>query len=372
MSCSCTASIIAIFVVFSTIVVAIVKWWYKYWERQRVPYIPASFPGGNIALFGEKTATGVLIKSWYDELKSKGHKYGGTFLLALPVLTICDLELAKLIMVKDFQYFTDRGFYHNEEDDPLSGHLLNMEGQRWKTLRAKLTPAFTSGKMKMMFQIVVDCSNRLEEPLSLADKNKEPIDIKEVFACFTTDVIGSCAFGIECNTFKDKDNPFRLYGKRAVETTPAENMRAFFNVSFPRLAKRLRMRNVSLDVATFFLKLVNDTVELREKSKSTRNDFLQLLIDMKNDTKDEDALTVEEIAAQAFIFFLGGFETSSTTGTFCLYELSVQQDLQSKLRKEIEEVLEKHGGKITYEAMQEMKYMEQVINGKYCVFSKVS
>jgi cytochrome P450 family 6 len=70
------------------------------------------------------------------------------------------------------------------------------------------------------------------------------------------------------------------------------------------------------------------------------------------------------LAAQAFVFFTAGFETSSTTMTFCLYELSLHQDIQDRLRQEIDVVLQKHDSKITYEGIQEMKYLDKVISGK--------
>jgi cytochrome P450 family 6 len=73
---------------------------------------------------------------------------------------------------------------------------------------------------------------------------------------------------------------------------------------------------------------------------------------------------MNSLAAQAFMFFIGGFETSSTAMTFCLYELSLHQDIQTRVREEIDDVLRKHEGKMTYEAIQEMEYLDKVVAGK--------
>jgi cytochrome P450 family 6 len=62
-------------------------------------------------------------------------------------------------------------------------------------------------------------------------------------------------------------------------------------------------------------------------------------------------------------FIQGGFETSSTTLMFCLYELAVNQELQEKVRAEILNILDKSDGKITYESLSDLNYMEQCING---------
>lgn len=50
--------------------------------------------------------------------------------------------------------------------------------------------------------------------------------------------------------------------------------------------------------------------------------------------------------------------------TFCLHELSLNQNLQEKVRANVQDVLARHDGKITYESLNEMTYLEQCINGK--------
>lgn len=76
---------------------------------------------------------------------------------------------------------------------------------------------------------------------------------------------------------------------------------------------------------------------------------------------------MKEAAAQAYVFFLAGFETSSTTVTFCLYELAKHQDIQDKVRDEIRTAIEKHGG-VTYNAVNDMPYLHKVISGLYCTY----
>ena len=75
-------------------------------------------------------------------------------------------------------------------------------------------------------------------------------------------------------------------------------------------------------------------------------------------------VTMDVIAAQAFVFFVAGFETTSTTMTFCLYELARNPDIQERVRNEIDTVLERHGGNITYEAISEMEYLDKVVSGE--------
>jgi cytochrome P450 family 6 len=79
---------------------------------------------------------------------------------------------------------------------------------------------------------------------------------------------------------------------------------------------------------------------------------------------------MDVIAAQAFVFFIAGFETSSNTMAFCLYELASKPDIQDRVVNDIKTVLQKHGGNITYESIIEMEYLDKVVSGEWMRYLK--
>ena len=99
-----------------------------------------------------------------------------------PSLVLAEPELIKFVLTKDFTSFHDRGLYCNDRIDPLSGHLFLLGGKKWRNLRVKLTPTFTSGKMKQMFGTVVDCGEKLSQFLKPKADKREVIEIKDLFA----------------------------------------------------------------------------------------------------------------------------------------------------------------------------------------------
>lgn len=74
-------------------------------------------------------------------------------------------------------------------------------------------------------------------------------------------------------------------------------------------------------------------------------------------------ITDDDITAQALLFFFGGFETSATLMCLTSYELAVNPDIQDRLREEIDSTFQKYNGKLTYEALMGMKYLDMVVSG---------
>lgn len=161
-------------------------------------------------------------------------------------------------------------------------------------------------------------------------------------------------------------------GDRVFRRNRLRSLYMHFISTFPKLSLRLGLSMTRKDVSEFFTKTVVDNVKYREDNDVKRNDFMDLLIKMKNQGAQEDRLTINEIVSQSFIFFIAGFETSSSTMMFCLYELALRPDIQDKARENIMTVLAKHGGELTYESLQEMDYLDKVVNGKLMKYMKFS
>ncbi|KAL9708002.1 hypothetical protein quinque_011520 [Culex quinquefasciatus] len=170
---------------------------------------------GNVRGLGTRLNLAEVLHSCYERLKDRGGPFGGIFFFLGPQVVATDLDFVKTILVRDFQYFHDRSLFYNERDDPLEAHLFTIEGSRWRALRAKLTPTFTSGKMKLMFPIVRDVAGELEKCLGQELAMDSNVEMKDILARFTTDVIGNCAFGLECNSLKNPGAEFREMGRRA-------------------------------------------------------------------------------------------------------------------------------------------------------------
>lgn len=55
-----------------------------------------------------------------------GWNYFGMFIGVTPFFVTIDLHVIKCILVKDFNYFSERGIYYNERDDPICKYYIIM------------------------------------------------------------------------------------------------------------------------------------------------------------------------------------------------------------------------------------------------------
>nr|UUB32640.1 cytochrome P450 CYP6DF1 [Dendroctonus rhizophagus] len=342
---------------------------HTYWERNGVTQLnPELFYGDLRGMLNGQVPIGSAFVNFYNTFKQKNLPFGGVYWAFTPMFVPVDVQLIKTMLVKDFAHFQDRGAYHHE-NDVLTENLFRIAGEQWRNLRQKLSPTFTSSRMKMMFETMQQKIQQLEPILDRCIQDGR-INVTDVSACLTTDVIGSCAFGIECNALQDPDCQLRQQARRISIPMP---LKQWLENTVPRKLLGHTGFKAFPGQEAFFRKLVLDTMAYREKNGIYRKDFMHLLLQLRNkgvltddgnfsrEQSHEGILTDNEIIAQCFIFFTAGFDTSSATMAFAMHELALQPDLQDRVREEVLQVCSKYGGSITYEGTKELLLTGRVI-----------
>lgn len=347
--------VIPYLITFIIIVYLFVQYRYQYWKRQGIPYVKPIFFHGNTKDVDTKRHHTEFWKEIYQELKHQG-PVGGFFNYLDPSLIIHDLDVLRTIFIKDFDYFTDRAMYHNIPKDPISGHLIALEGEDWKFMRNKLSPAFSSGKLK---QIHVAVDHKIDELLEIMDESRnEPFEVRDIFARFITDVLGITAFGIECGSMRDEESQYHQIARYVLrhmnfrKKAFMENNRSIF--------QKLGFTITPKNAAEFYTKVVDEILEYRRTHSIERNDFMGMMLATKDSSRE---ITRNEMLAQSAVFMVGGHDTQLTATTYTIYEMAINLEIQKKAREEVKRVAEKFGGKLTYESLTELKYLEQCIFG---------
>ncbi|XP_050423195.1 uncharacterized protein LOC126834976 [Adelges cooleyi] len=336
------------------------------WQKASVPFVRPVPLFGNIlpmALGSEHPVQ--TFRRIYNQLA--GHKYGGFWQMRTPYLMIRDPELINRILIKDFAHFSDRGIYTDVKANPLSNNLFFMGGPKWKVIRNKLSPAFTSGKLKLMQSQIKECGDELMSKLHAELKRSDQLEVRHLMGNYSTDVIGSCAFGLKVNAVSDKNSTFRHYGKSLFVPTARVLLRELSLMIAPSLLRIVRIKDFPTEATDFFKSAFQETIAYREANKVIRHDFVQNLMQARKDLVLNDDLPAEErftdmeIIANAFVMFAAGFETVSTGMSFCLYELALKKHIQDKVRKEIETKKELHGGDMNNDFLMDLSYMDMVL-----------
>lgn len=74
--------------------------------------------------------------------------------------------------------------------------------------------------------------------------------------------------------------------------------------------------------------------------------------------------TFKSIVAQCMLFMLGGFQVPAAIICFAIYEIAKTAAIQKKLYEELANNLEKSGGRISYDTIREMDYLNKVVLGR--------
>ncbi|NXT48212.1 THAS synthase, partial [Pluvianellus socialis] len=285
-------------------------------------------------------------------------------------------EMIKQILVTDFSNFTNRT-KPNLISKPMLDSILCLRDDRWKYVRSLLAPAFSDTKLKEMTPLINQACDVLLCNLKVYADSGKAFDIQRCYNCFTLDVVGSVAFGTEVDSQKNPDDPF------------VKNCRTFFEMSlfkpllililsFPFITiplLRILPNKKQKELNGFFIQTIKNAIVFRDQQDAAerRRDFLQWMLDSRNSAgtlaagcfdaispsaasrqnevplpgrapseEVQKMLTDDEIAGQAFLFLIAGYETTTSTLSFATYLLATNPECQEKVLQEVDEFSAKH------------------------------
>lgn len=167
-----------------------------------------------------------------------------------------------------------------------------------------------------------------------------------------------CLFSIDSECFRDGENDFRKMGKQIFAPDTASGLNMMMMSICPMLKDVLPFSSfVPSDVDKWFRQLIDDLKENRIDNPPPHEDVFQMILK----TADKTELTDTELAGYALTMFTEGYETSSSVLGFAIYQMAMNPDIQERLHEEIAEVMARHGNQLTFDALQEMEYLECVI-----------
>uniref|UniRef100_A0A336M6U8 CSON013030 protein n=1 Tax=Culicoides sonorensis TaxID=179676 RepID=A0A336M6U8_CULSO len=351
----------------------ILYWGYRcktFWHRNNIPYVDGPiFLGNFFKTMFLKQHLSVTFDYLYNHEIAKNEPFIGVNIFYKPIILLRDPDLINRIFIKDFNCFYERHTSGNPKSDPIgANNLFQVRNPKWRLLRNKLSPVFTKSKMRKMFYMVEKVGNDLNQRVKhlVNEKEKSKLDVKEISGYFTTDVISIIAFGTYANSIKDPQNSEFLKAAKKSFMHSTWSKLAFNCIFFlPEVMSLLKLKTFDPKFESFLRRLLKTVMNERQKNEGFRNDFVDVLLKIQQlEEGNPDSIFTEDVLlAQAAVFVAAGFETSSSTIAFALYEIARNKNIQERIRKEISSILVNHENVVPFEAINsEMPFLHAVVS----------
>jgi len=361
--------------IFTSICVALTAYYFylkqkmSFWKRRGIPEDPGFVPLGSQYswdLVQQKLAFNEMTTPAYKKFPDA--KVVGTYdMLGAPSLVIRDLDLAKQILIKDFDQFMERKpeintFHTSKNNRYFPMMLTELRGSQWKHVRSSLTPAFTSGKLKAMVPLIHKVADNCDVFL---DKNiGKSLEAKDVLRNFAMDVIISTGFGYESDSLnEEKENIIKTYADLFIGKKMNAKLLFGFLLSLcaPKLFRLLDIPLFNKEAEDFFAALIKKTIKERQESGLKRNDLIDVCLELLKKENSENTEETELILiANSLVMFLAGFDTVSSSASIMLYFLAKNPECQEKLYQEVKDAIELNGNdNFDYNTIMNMQYMEK-------------
>ncbi|CAF3367862.1 unnamed protein product [Rotaria sp. Silwood2] len=311
--------IIAILLII-LIFVAYVQRQHGYFVRANIPGPPPTFLLGNLPPLWRASNSFRQLETWTGLYG----KIYGMFEGTLPIYVVSDVDFLEEVFIKKFDNFSSH--------KPVLGalprkdkrvHLFDAYGPRWRRQRRVINPTFSKAKLTQMVPLLNGCIDELMKILApFADDKALDIDIRPLYARMYMDALAIV-------WLRDHIGEHVLRARKDKESN------------------RVDLLRLMLDAAT------------DEAIPDDEDDNGEGIIESSElPTVTKQKLTYNEIIANAFLFFIGGTQSTSSTLSYCTFILATHRDIQQKVQDEIDANTDDSSQLPTYDMIEKMEYLD--------------
>ncbi|KAK9508525.1 hypothetical protein O3M35_006065 [Rhynocoris fuscipes] len=356
----------SLFVILSTcfILTMYLSWNDNYWLKKKIPFVEPSKIFGNIKdVILMKRTIGEVYQQIYRKLGDK--PLGGFFKLRQPILMVKHPELIKIVLKDKFDCFQANDIHVRRDTNPiLKMNPLLASGATWKTMKSTFTPIEDYKTLEGMVDSMKTISGQMNE--FIKDYGILSVECKNLAGKYISDVIASCALGMETNSFKEPNSEFRKMSDRLfLKTNVKSNIALLLALYAPDLANWFRYRIVPSEVSKYFIGLLSDICKYRVKENVTGNDFLQLLINVNKESEADGEGTVynyDKITGLCMTVFIDGYMMTMNPLSYLLHDIALNEDVQEKIVEEMKSLEINTINDIDLNKIQKMTYLDMVLS----------
>ena len=289
----------------------------------------------------------------FDLLMDLIQKYGDIIYLKLQkdVYILSNPDYIEQIFTRDYKLFSKA---RAAELRPFLGNgLLLNEGESHKQHRKIIQPLFLPKSIKSYSNIMVDNIKHISDNW----QDNTTIDVLQEMTMLAMGVMTESLFGIN---FRDRDT-FSKVGDSFTNILESFTQvhEPVKNILVEESTNENKKQNKFQDSLDYLNQKIYTLMDHIKKTNPEKPNLISHLIKAKDPDSGEIGLPEKQIRDEIMIFLFAAHDTTSTALTWSLAYLATNQEIQDKLQKELDSVLE--GGRVpTGDDLPKLEYAEKI------------
>ncbi|KAH8026194.1 hypothetical protein HPB51_016797 [Rhipicephalus microplus] len=352
---------------------------FSYFKSLGIPGPEPNLLWGNIREY-HSTHHHKVIEKWLE-------KYGDTFGFYdgdVPFVVTLDLDFLEYVLVRNFQNFTDRGdeLLTEQKHPLLRNSIVYAAGTQWRNIRRCVASGFTPAKLK---QMLTDMNRGADIYLDIAGEHADSgreANVYELYRKLSMDYVGRAAFGVDCSFQRGPDN--------VLATTTKVILQSVMTGPLHFLCQSTSALGIFATPLYWIHMILGAYAAITMTKETARGDRSQKKKSRKYEEESSETeygtsangkgpanvpksrvLTKDEVLLNASTLFVAGHDTLSTSLSYVTYLLAKHQDIQNRVRKEINDATSSTE-ELDYETVtRKLPYLSQVVSEALRLYAPV-